>query len=195
MNGGEKLAGVAAGEISASYGTGEEGVASEQEGLLRDVEADAAFCVAGGVEDEAGEALSALFGAGADGDDFAFVEGVVGIVDGGCGDAKPLSLNVHHFDLSEVVLVVEDGCAGDLLEAVGSGDVVDVGMGDDDLLDGECVFGEEGEDAKNFVARVDDDCFVRGLVAKDGAVALKRADRKYLVNHGSFRVMEVGAAV
>ena len=35
------------------------------------------------------------------------------------------------------MLVVEDGGSGELLEAVGSGDVVDVGVGDEDLLDDE----------------------------------------------------------
>ncbi len=56
-------------------------------------------------------------------------------------------MNGHHLDLGEIVLVVEDGRAGDLLEAMGSGDVVDVGVGDDDLLDGEVVLGKESEDA------------------------------------------------
>ena len=83
------------------------------------------------------------------------------------------------------MLVVEDGGSGDLLEAVGSCDVVDVSVGDEDLLDDEVVFSEEGEDVGNVVAWVDDDGFVGGLVAEDGAVALEGTDGDDFVNHGS----------
>ena len=107
-----------------------------------------------------------------------------GLGDGGGGDAEPAGLNVHHFDQGEVVLVVEDGGAGELLEAVGSGDVIDVGVGDDDLLDGEVVLGEQGEDAGDVVAGVDDDGFAGGFVAEDGAVALEGADGEGFVDHG-----------
>ena len=138
--------------------------------------------MAGGVEDGAGEALRCVRG-DSDGDEFAVVEGVVGSFDGGGGDAEPVGL------MSIILtrgsrLVVEDGGAGELLEAVGSGDVVDVGVGDDDLLDGERVSGEEGEDAGDVVAGVDDDGFAGGLVAEDGAVALEGADGEDFVDHG-----------
>jgi len=43
--------------------------------------------------------------------------------------------------------------------SVGSGDVVDVGVGDDDLLDGEAMLLQEGDDAGDLVAGVDDDGF------------------------------------
>ena len=140
-----------------------------------EVETDAAFGVAGGMEDGAREA--------GDGDEFAVLEGVVGGGDGGGGDAKPAGLNVHHFDQREIVLVVEDGSAGELLEAMGAGDVVDVGVGDDDFFDGEAVGGEDGDDARNVVAWVNDNGFVGGLVSKDGAVALQRTDGEDLVDH------------
>jgi hypothetical protein len=192
---GEELRGIASGKVGAAYGTGEESVAGEEEGLVREVEADAAFGVAGGVEDGAGEARSTALGGGfdgSDGDELAVVEGVVGGGDGGGGDAEPAGLNVHHFDQGEVALVVEDGGAGELLEAVSAGDVVDVGVGDDDLLDGERVFGEEGCDAGDLVAGVDDDGFAGDLVTEDGAVALERADGDDFVDHGFLRVMVKG---
>jgi len=151
--------------------------------VVGEVEADGAFGVAGGVEDGAGEALLIEFRGCSDGDEFAVVEGVVGVGDGGGGDAEPAGLNVHHFDQGQIVLVVKDGSAGELFEAVGAGDVVDVGVGDDDLLDGEGVFGEEGEDAGDVVAGVDDDGFAGGLVAEDGAVALEGADAEDFVDH------------
>jgi hypothetical protein len=84
---GKELAGVAAGEIGAAYGAGEEGVSCEEKGLVREVKADGAFGVAGGVEDGACEARSTALGGGSDGDEFAVVEGVVGGLDGWCGDA------------------------------------------------------------------------------------------------------------
>jgi len=126
------------------------------------------------------------------GDEFAVVEGVVGVGDDGGGNAEPPGLNVHHFDQGQVVLVVEDGGTGELFEAVSGADVVDVGMGDDDLLDGEVVFGEEGEDAGDVVAGVYDDGFAGGLVAKDGAVALEGAYGDGFEDHGSFRVTANG---
>jgi len=144
--------------------------------LIREVEADGTFGVAGGVEDGAGDA--------GDGDEFAVVEGVVGVEDGRGRDAEPGGLNVHHFDQGQVVLVVEDGGAGELFEAVGAGDVVDVGVGNDDLLDGEGVPGEEGEDAGDVVAGIDDDGFAGGFIAEDGAVALEGAYGKGFEDHG-----------
>ena len=93
------------------------------------------------VEDDACEASLIALGGRSDGDELSVVEGVVGLGDGGGGDAEPAGLNVHHFHQGQVVLVVEDGGAGELLEAVGAGDVIDVGVGDDDLLDGEGVPG------------------------------------------------------
>src|ERR1700733_11931843 len=120
------------------------------------------------MDDGAGEA--------GDGDELAILEGVVRGGDGGGGDAEPASLNIHHFDQREIVLVVEDGGAGELLEAMGPGDVVYVGVGDDDLFDGESVGGEEGHDARNVIAWVNYDGFVGVFVSKDGAVALQRTD-------------------
>ena len=65
----QKFAGVASGEVGTSDGAGEEGISCEEEGLVGKVETDAAFGVAGGVEDGAGEA--------SDGDEFAVLEGVI----------------------------------------------------------------------------------------------------------------------
>jgi hypothetical protein len=171
----QELMSVAAGQVCAADRAGEEGISCEQEGLGGEIEAHAAFGVAGSVEDGAVEA--------GDGDEFAVLESVVGSRDGGGWDAEPAGLNVHHFDQGEILLVVEDGGAGELLEAMGSGDVVDVGVGDDDHFDGEAMPGDDGHDAGDVIARVDDDGFVGVLVAQNGAVALQRTDREDLVDH------------
>ena len=130
----DELVGVAAGEVGAAHGAGEECVSRDEEGVVGEVEAGAALGVAGGVEDGGGEA--------GDGDGLVVGEVGVGWGDLGGGDAEPAGLDVHHLDQREVELVVEDGGAGEALELQGSGDVVDVGVGDDDLLEGELVAGE-----------------------------------------------------
>ncbi len=184
VDGAEELFGVAAGEVGAADGVGEEGVSGEEEVVVGEVETEASLRVAGGVEDGSGEAGLVTLGGGSDGDDAAVGGAEVGGGDVGGGDAEPAGLGVHHADEREVELVVEDGCAGDGFEALGAGDVVDVGVGDEDLLDGELVFGEDGEDAGDLVAGVDDDGFAGGFVAKDGAVALEGADGEDFVDHG-----------
>ncbi|MGA9875485.1 MAG: hypothetical protein WBQ21_06730, partial [Solirubrobacteraceae bacterium] len=100
---------------------------------------------------------------------------------------EPAGLDVHHVDQREVELVVEDGSASEFFEALGSGDVIDVGVGDDDLPEGELVLLEQLDDAGDVVAGIDDDGFAGGFVAKDGTVALERAYDKDFVDH-AFRV-------
>jgi hypothetical protein len=187
VDGVQELVGVASGKVGAADGAGEESVPGEEEFLVGKVEADGAFGVSGGVED----------GTRKPGDGYALAvfEGGVGTEDGGGWDAEPFGLDVHDFDQGQVVLVVEDGCAGDLFQAVGAGDVVDVGVGDDDLLDGEVVLGEQGEDARDVVSGVDDDCFAGGLVTEDGAVALEGAYGQGFENHGFLRVTAKGWTV
>jgi hypothetical protein len=72
--------------------------------------------------------------------------------------------------------------------------VVDVGVGDDDLLDGEGVLGEEHEDAGNVVSGIDDNGFAGGFIAEDGAVALEGAYGENFVDHGSLRLTEMVTA-
>jgi hypothetical protein len=71
-----------------------------------------------------------------------------------------------------------------LFEAVGSGDVVDVGVGDEDLFDGEGVLVEKSENARDVVAGVDDDGFACDFVTEDRAVALEGADGEGFEDHG-----------
>jgi hypothetical protein len=175
VDGAEEGFEVAAGEVGAADGSGEEGVSGEEETVLGEVEADAALGVAGGVVDGGGEAFDA--------DGGAFGEVDVGGEDLGGFHAEPACLDVHHGDEREVVLVVEDGGSGEAFEFLGSGDVVDVGVGDDDLLDGEVVLGEEGEDVGDVVAGIDDDGLEGGFVAEEGAVAADGAYGEGFADH------------
>jgi hypothetical protein len=93
-------------------------------------------------------------------------------------------LRVEHFQKCVIVLVEQDECAGGGAEFHGSSDVIDVGMGDDDLLDLQVVLADHREDVINIISRVDDHGFAGGLVADDGAVALQRADGEDFVDHG-----------
>jgi len=147
-----------------------------------EMQADAALGVAGGKEDVAGEGWRSVAN-GSDGDDAALFEGVVGRVDFGGGHAEPAGLHIHHLHQGKIAGVVEDGRAGEFLEAGGAGDVVDVSVGDEDLLDGEAVALKQGHDARNVVARVDDDSLAGGFVTEDGAVALQHADGEDFVDH------------
>ena len=55
MDGAEEGGGVAAGEVRSADGAGEEGVTGDQDGVVWEVETDAALGVAGGVEDVGGD--------------------------------------------------------------------------------------------------------------------------------------------
>lgn len=179
----DELAPIAAGEVGTAYRAVKEGVASDEERLIREVEADAAFGVTWGMEDGASDAVSIEAGVGADRDEFAIVESIVRRRHVGGADAKPGGLNIHHADEGEIVLVVEDRCAGELLEFCGAGDVVNVGMSDEDVFDGEGVLPQQSHDSRDLVAGVYDDGFAGDLVAEDGAVALEGADGEDFVNH------------
>jgi hypothetical protein len=61
--------------------------------------------------------------------------------------------------------------------------VIDVGVGDYDLLHFQLVLADDGENVFNVIARVDDHGFVRRLIADDRAVTLQRAYGKDLVDH------------
>jgi hypothetical protein len=76
----------------------------------------------------------------------------------------------------QVVFVEENGRSGEPLELERAADVVDVGVGDEDLLELEAKSGEAGMNATHLVAGIDDDGLARGLRRPEGAVALQRAD-------------------
>jgi hypothetical protein len=166
----------AAGEIGAAYRSREEGVAGDQLFFCGEVEADAAFGVARGVEDLGGEGAGCHRLSGGD--------AAIDFYLPGRSYADPGGLRVEHLQKIVIVLVEQDGCAGGGAEFHGSADVVDVGVGDDDLLDLEIVLADYAEHIFDFVAGVDDHGFVSGFVADDGAVALQEADGEDFVDHG-----------
>jgi hypothetical protein len=175
MDGTDELFFVTSGEVCSAYGTCEEGVSGDEQGLVREIKARAALGVAGGVEDYAGET--------GDGDGLVVGEVGVGRSDFRSRNAEPACLFVHHLDQGDVKLVIEDGGAGETLQLLGAGDVVDMSVGNHNLLEGELVAGERRDDAIDVVAGVDDDGFAGGLVPEDRAVALEGADYEDFVDH------------
>jgi len=61
--------------------------------------------------------------------------------------------------------------------------VVDMRVGDNDLLHLQVVLADKGKDIFDFIARIDHYGFARSLVSDDRAVALQRADRENFVDH------------
>jgi len=132
VNGIENLIRVAAGEVGAADAAGEKSVAGYDHLERDEVETDGALRVAGGMEDVGGIVFEA--------DHQAVVEALVGRSCFGDGTASdPGSLLVHHGEQGKVAFVEQDGCAGEALELERSADVVDVGVGDEDLLELEAV--------------------------------------------------------
>ena len=99
-------------------------------------------------------------------------------------NAEPTGLFSHDFELGQVVFIHEDGGTGELFEFEGAADVVDVGVGDENLLELEAEGVEAASDAADFVAGIDDDGFASFLVSQDGAVALQRANGEGFEDHG-----------
>ena len=63
--------------------------------------------------------------------------------------------------------------------------MVDVGVGDENLLELEAELGEAAVDAAHLVAGIDDDGLVGLFIAQNRAVAGQRTDRKGLKDHAS----------
>ena len=168
LDGVDDLAGVAAGQVSAADAAGKERVAGDEQLERGKVEADGALGVAGRVQNLCREAFEA--------DDEAVGEILVGRGGFRGGRAEPAGLSVHYLELGQVVLVHEDGCAGEALELEGAAYVVNVAVGDEDLLELEAELSEAALDAADLFAGIDDDGFAGFLVAEDGAVALEWTD-------------------
>ncbi len=180
----------AAPEIGAANAAGEKRVSGEELGLgemdftgvLGEIEADTAGRVAGSVNDVGLEAAPT--------ESVAFFKKMIDIDEIGRGNAEEVGLYVHGVIERKIIVVHHDGSASVLMEFGETADVVNVGVGADDDLDGELVAAEEIEDAFDFVAGVDDDGFAGFGIADDQTIALEHADGQFDVDH--LRVSGVG---
>jgi len=185
VDGLDDLSGVATWEVGSANASCKKGVAGEDEIQRGEVKADAALGVTWGVDDLGREVFEADFE--------AFIEARVGGFGFRGFDAEPTGLLVHHFEQGQVVFIQQDGRAGEALEAERASDMVNMGVGDENLLDFQLVLGETAEDACDFVAWVDDDRFAGAGIPKDGAVALEGADGEGFDDHEFILVLGFGA--
>jgi hypothetical protein len=163
------------GEIGAADASREQGVAGDQQFFRGKIEADAAFGVSGSVENVRRQAARPQ--------QFAVCDTRFDCNFSRRGYSDPCGLHVEHFQQRIVILIEQDLRARLCAQLHGSAYVIDVGMGDDDLLHFQLVLTDDGENVFNVVARIDDHGFVRGLIADDRAVTLQRAGGKDLVDH------------
>jgi hypothetical protein len=154
----------AAGKIGSPDAALEESVTGEKLLLGGDEDANAALGMAGGMDDGAFE--------GPEVDGVAVGEASIDDDAARIAHPEPLCLNVEHFEKRVVVLVEEDGSSGEVLELHRTTDVIDVGVGYDDLSKAELVLFQDRENGFDVVAGIENDGFPGGLVPQDGAIAL-----------------------
>jgi hypothetical protein len=99
------------------------------------------------------------------------------------GDADPFSLLFHEFKERDVVLVEKNRSAGLLGEQFGTGDMVEVGMGDNNLPQFETACTKEAENLDEVATGIDDGGVVSLYVIEDGAIALEWANWKGFALH------------
>jgi hypothetical protein len=101
------------------------------------------------------------------------------------GNTKPTSLHLHHAQQVQIPLVEKHRCPGRFLQQSRSAYVIDMGMSNDNLAQGQAVFLKPGENLGNVVSGVDDHGFAGNFVAQDGAVAAQWTYGKAFKDHSS----------
>jgi hypothetical protein len=97
--------------------------------------------------------------------------------------AEPGRLRPHHLEQRQIAFIQVDGRAGQPLQPECAANVVDMGMGDEDLLNRQALIRKPLVDAADVISGINDDGLAGLLVAQDGAVALQGSDGKRLKNH------------
>src|SRR6516165_2376781 len=101
----------------------------------------------------------------------------------GYGYSDPLCLHIELVEQKQVRFVNGGWSAEAILQILNRSDVVDVSVCADNLLRVQVVFCKTSEDFFRIVPRIDDDRVAGLFIAKNGAIALKKSDRKCLDNH------------
>lgn len=171
----DDLFGVSAGKVGAANASGEECVPGDDHFQGSEMEAHRSLRVARGINHLRGIVFESH--------GLAVDEAFIGGRDFRGGDADPSGLLVHHLEKGKVILVQKNGGTGQSFELQGSADMVDMGVGDEDLAQLEAKLAQPSVNATNLVSRIDHNCFACDLVPKKRAVALERADREGLEDH------------
>ncbi len=143
-------------------------------GVVRKIKRDAAGGVAGGVNHLRLERAPA--------ERITFFQKLIDFDELGRLNAEERGLHFHGSIERQVVAMHEHGRAGVLMELAQAADVINVRVGADDGFHGEAVAPEEIQDARDFIAGVDDQSFARVGIADNGTIALEHAHRDGDVN-------------
>src|SRR5450631_2564446 len=139
---------IAARKIGATDASGKERVAGDDHFQRREMQADGTLGVAWGVKN-----LRRIF---VECDDFAIDQAFVWRSDFRGRNANPRGLFRHDLEEGQVVSVEKDGGACEALELECATYVVNVSMGNEDLLEFEAEVSETAMNAGHLVAGIDD---------------------------------------
>jgi hypothetical protein len=162
-------------KIGASDAPGKQSIARDQFVFSREVEADAALRVPGCVQDLGCERTS-FHGVGV-------AKVLIDLDLTGRGHSNPGRLQVEHLQERIVVLIQKNRRTRGGAQLHRSTNVIDVRVGDYDLLDLQIVLPDQCDNLLDVVPRIDDDGFASRFIADHGAIASQRADRQNLVDH------------
>ena len=164
-------------QVGAANRSREQRISRDQLLLGREIQADAALGVTRRMQNFRNQAtradLVARAEAGVDHDLFRRAH------------ADPSGLHGQHLQQGIIVLVQQNRRAGQPLQLGRSTHVINVRVGDDDLLHRQPVALHDRHHIFDVIAGIDDHGFFRLLIADHRAIALQRADREDLVDHGS----------
>ncbi len=177
MNGLDDLLAIAPRQIGAADASGEEGIAGNHHFEWSEMEADGALGVT--------RRVNYLGWIRGESDDLSVDHGFIGRSCFWRRRSEPSRLDVHHLEQREIILIQQNGCAGEALELEGATDVIDVRVGDENLLQREALGLKPAVDSRDLISGVDDDRFAGGFVAQQSAVALEGANGKGLKDHAA----------
>ena len=178
---GENTRSIAAGEIGAADGITKQSVAGDQFLFLRNPEAETTLRVAW--SEQHLEIYAAKL------EDRAVRSQDIDFHLGRGGNAEPAGLEVEHVELGAIAFVHIDRRARQRAQLRRPGHVIDVAVSNDDGLRLELMAVENGRDLGNIVAGIDNNRFMRFLVAEDRAITVQGADREYNMQHGGISMV------
>ena len=171
------LPGVAAGQIGAADTAGKERIAGNEQALRLRVEAAGALRVAGSKNHPQRKARQPHH--------LSVGQFAVWRMHLGRLQSHPSSLRIHAVQEIKIGRMQQHRRAGQLAQSGRRAGVVQMRMGEQDLLEGQPQIGQPLRDAPSLVTRIDDNRLAALLIAHQRAIGLQRAGRKAFQDHGS----------
>src|SRR5579863_2564534 len=166
---------VAAGKVGSSNAVAKQSITGDELLLGRNKQTDAARSVAGSVK-------NVKLGL-REPDNIAIACRDVDARIAWFGNSQPRCLHGQAAAQKAIVLIHVHRRASARLQFLGAADVIDVSVGDHDRGDAKFVTVKNALDVGKIIPGIYHDGFTGGLVAKDRAVALQRANRQDFVDH------------